>query len=123
MGQRFFGVDIQQQVADAFRGNVATGTLTKRAPGSRTPGDLTAGTNPSETSYTFDGFLEVKRVRAEGEVNASERSVLTIIAGSLEGGTIAPAAGDRATIDGLTVTVSEILERDPATAVYECLVE
>ena len=123
MGQKFFGVDIQSEVANAFSGEVRTGTLHKKTAGTRTPGTLTGGTNPTEVAHNFDGFLEYKEVRREGEVSGSIRNVVTIIAGSLNSGATAPEAGDAITIESLRFVITDLVERDPAEAVYECVVE
>lgn len=123
MGEKFFGVDIQAEVAAAFSGQVLTGTLHKKAPGSRTPGSLTAGTNATETDYSFDGFLEQKEIRMPGAVSGQLRNICTIIAGTLGGGTVAPVAGDAVTIESIRFTITDMIDRDPAAAVYECVVE
>lgn len=117
-----FGVDIAQEIADAFSGQLRVGTLNKQISGTRTPGSLTAGTNPTETAHTFDGFLEIREVRRPDQLGAQPLSVLTIIANSISP-TAEPEVNDRVTIESLTLDITEILNRDPAAAVFECLVE
>lgn len=117
-----FGVDIAQEIADAFSGQLVSGTLQKVTPGTRTSGGLTAGTNSTTTDHTFEGFLEVKEVRRKGQVGAEPKSVLTIIGNSVSPA-VAPEVNDKATIESLTFDITEILARDPAAAVFECLVQ
>lgn len=117
-----FGIDIAQEIADAFGGQLVVGTLTKRAAGTRTPLNLTAGTQPSETTHNFDGFLGVRQVRRPDQLGAQPLSVLTMITNTISP-TAVPEVGDRATIESLTFDITEILNRDPAAAVFECLVE
>ena len=117
-----FGVDIAQEIANAFRGELVPGVLDKITPGTRTTGKLTAGTNSESVSHTFEGFLEVKEVRRKGQVGAEPMSVLTIITNSISPATT-PEVNDKATIESLTLDITEILDRDPAAAVFECLVQ
>lgn len=117
-----FGVDIAQEIANAFKGQLRPGTLTKVIPGTRSTGSLTGGTNPTQTQHTFEGFIEIKTVRRSGQLGGETMSVLSIIANS-----VSPAAkpdvNDLAVIDGLSVEITEILNLDPAEALYECKVE
>ncbi len=115
-----FGIDIAQVVADSIAdaGNLRPGTLNKIEPGTRTGGNLTAGTNPTSTAHTFQGFVETKTPRREGTIVADPMSVVTIL-----GATVSPAAvpevNDTAVIDGVTWNLDKLLSRDPAEAVYE----
>lgn len=117
-----FGIDIAQEVADAFLGELVAGKLTKITTGTRTAGSLTAGANPTTVEHTFEGFLEQKEVRRKGQIGADHAHVLTIITNSIKP-TAVPEVNDKATIESLTLEIVEILARDPAAAVYECLVE
>lgn len=117
-----FGVDIAQEIADAFGGQLVLGVLSKQISGTRTPGSLTAGTNPTTTDHLFDGFLEIREVRRPDQLGAQPLSVLTIIAKSISP-VAEPEVNDRVTIESLTLDITEILNRDPAAAVFECLVQ
>ena len=119
-----FGLDIANIVAASIAGagNVLSCTLTKTAPGTRTGGSLTAGTNSTNTTHTFRGFVETKEVRRDGQVGASVAAVVTVL-----GATVNPAAvpevNDEAVVDGVTYVLVELLARDPAAAVYEFMAE
>lgn len=115
-----FGIDIAQVVADSIAdaGNLRPGTLTKIVPGTRTPGDLTGGTNPTETSHTFQGFVETKTKRRDGTLVSDPMSVVTILGATINPATV-PAPTDTVLIDGTTWTLFELISRDPASAVYE----
>lgn len=121
MGNNLFGIDIAGIVAQQFSGQLLRGVFRKKTAGTRTPGNLTAGTNPVTSSHEFDGFLEVSEVPA-GDVAGAARSVLTIIGGSVRDGAV-PEVGDRATIEDVTYELRELIERDPAGAVYKFLVQ
>ncbi len=113
-----FGIDIAQTIADAFSGQLVEGALEKKTPGTRTSGSLTGGTNPATTAHTFDGFVEAKEVRRQGEVGTESMVVVTIIGNSVNP-LVIPEVNDEVTIEGLTYTLVELLSRDPASAVYE----
>lgn len=95
-------------------------TLTKLAPGTRTPGNITGGTNPTPASYKAAGFV--------GDYNAFEMSNATLVAvgdrkislygASIKGG-VAPAVNDEVTIGGATYRIRRVTS-DPANAVYIC---
>lgn len=118
-----FGLDIAKIVSDAFKGQLVAGTLTKRVATTRTTGSLSAGTRPVETSYAFEGFIERKTETAiDGTLASSVGDTVTMIGGSIAGGVV-PEKGDRIEIEGLAYIVTEIVNRDPAGATYECGVE
>lgn len=118
----FLGVDIAGIVAETFTGIVNVGNLEKITPGARTAGSLTAGTNPKSVSHSFEGFKEFREVRRKEQLGADIALVITVFLD-----TIKPpakvAVGDRITIEGLTVDVTEILVEDPAGATVECIGE
>lgn len=113
-----FGIDIAAAVNDSIvaAGNVRAGTLTKVTPGTRTPGDLTGGTNPTTATHSFNGFYEARTVRADGTLARTTMDVVTILGASLS---VVPEVNDQATIDGTTWTLTRLISRDPASAVYE----
>lgn len=115
-----FGIDIagiiNTELANA--GGVRSGTLTKTAPGTRTGGSLTGGTNPTTTAHTFNGFVETKAKRRRGQVGAEPMAVVTILGASVTPAAV-PEVNDTVLIDGATFTLLELLNRDPAEAVYE----
>lgn len=113
-----FGIDIagiiNSEIAGA--GGVLSGTLTRTVPGTRTAGSLTAGTNPTETTHSFKGFVETKADRRPGQIGVQSMAVVTILGASLS---VTPEVNDTALLDGVTYTLVELLTRDPAAAVYE----
>lgn len=119
-----FGIDIAQVVADSIAGagGVRPGSMTKVTPGTRTPGDLTDGTNPTTTAHTFQGFVETKEARRDGQVGAGIMAVVTVIGASVVPLAV-PEVNDTVVIDGVTYTLLELLSRDPASAVYEFAAE
>lgn len=121
-GNKLFGVDI----AGLVQSNVAPGlldlTLVKVTPGTRTPGSLTGGTNPTESSTAGKGIAEDydERQIDGAEVRRGDRRVL-IVGNSLSAGSVIPEQGDKITIEGATYEIVRI-ERDPAAATYTCQV-
>jgi hypothetical protein len=122
---QLFGLDIAQIVDDSIQqaGGVLNGTLTKYAPGTRTPGNLSGGTNPAPTDYPFRGFLENRsESRINGTLVRAAGEFVSILGASLPAG-IEPETTDEVTIEGTTYRVLEITERDPAAALYMLRVE
>lgn len=98
-------------------------TLTKRAPGTRHPAAVSAGTNGTEQTFTASGLIvEYKAYQIDGTlIKAGDRKVM-LFGASISGGAV-PEPGDRITIDGETLTiVKDGVNRDPAKATYQCQV-
>lgn len=119
-----FGLDIARLVDDSLSaaGGVLTGTLTKRTSGTRTPGSLTAGTNPTETSHAFRGFIASRTTSRRGGTAAETSGRFVTILGASISPAAVPEPSDRVTIEGETFDVLSVT-RDPAAAVFECEVE
>ena len=117
MGNKLFGVDlakiVNKEIAGA--GGVLSGTLTKATAGARTPGNLTGGTNPTDATYAFKGFVETAGKRRPGSTSASSTSTVSILGDSI---TVVPEVNDEANIDGIDWTLLELMKRDPAKALY-----
>lgn len=99
-------------------------TLIKTTPGTRTPGSLADGTNPTTVSYSCKGFEERKESSYVSGSGASrvKRLTISILGGTLTDG-IEPMAGDRITSKGVTYTIiPEGVTRDPVGAMFECVV-
>jgi len=119
-----FGVDIAQEIADAFDGQLVTGTLTKRTAGTRTSGNLTGGTNYTEASFSFNGFLDNKEdVVQAGTLVVKGGQYVVIIAQSLNSGNTVPEPKDKITIEGQAFEIVDVPRRDPAAATFTCKVE
>lgn len=119
-----FGLDIDELVADAIEdaGGLLAGTLVKSTPGTRTTGDLTAGTNPTTATHTFTGFLDRKSEKVIGGTLAATGGEFLTILGATIDPPAEPEIGDVATIEGTAYTISEITDRDPAAAQFTCRV-
>ncbi|AKQ75848.1 hypothetical protein FDH82_gp58 [Roseobacter phage RDJL Phi 2] len=117
MGNKLFGVDIAKIVNTSIKnaGGVLDGTLTKATAGTRTPGSLTGGTNPTDATYAFKGFTETAGERRPGSTTASSISTVSILGDSCAA---EPEVNDEVTIDGTDWTLLELVERDPAKALY-----
>ena len=122
---KLFGLDIagivNRELANA--GGVLDGELTKVAPGTRTSGSLTGGTNPAETTHDFKGFMgRVSESRFTGQLQVVDGDVMSILGASLPSG-VEPEVNDRATLEGKEWELVKLLTRDPAAALYEFMVE
>ncbi|UFK26759.1 hypothetical protein [Roseobacter phage RDJL6] len=117
MGNKLFGIDIAKLVNSniAAAGGVLDGTLTRETAGTRTPGNLTGGTNPTPTTHPFKGFVETAGERRPGSTTASSISTVSILGDSV---TVVPEVNDEVTIEGTDWTLLELVERDPAKALY-----
>lgn len=112
-----FGVDIAKEIANAFSGELKSGVLHKKTPGTRTAGSLTAGTNPASADHTFEGFDELREVRREGQVSAESMVTISIFGASVDP-LVVPEVNDEVTLESITYTLVELIERDPASALY-----
>lgn len=115
-----FGINIEEIITQAFRGNLYPVTLTREVPGTYTPGTDTV-TGSSEQTYTTEGILESysEELVAQGLVSESDRKAL-VLASPL--GTV-PQPGDKLTIHGETFTVVAVPQRDPVGATYSVRVK
>lgn len=115
-----FGIDFAKELTAqvSASGGFPTGTLTKITPGTRTPGDITGGTNPTTTTHTFNGFLESKEVRRPEQVGASVVPVISILGASVSPVAV-PDVNDEVLIEGATYILVRLTERDGAAALYE----
>lgn len=105
-------------------------TLVKTTPGTRTPGSLADGTNPTTTSYECKGFESTKRSgywqfwqnAQSGTTARTKFLTISILGGSLPDG-VEPMAGDRITSQAVTYTIApDGVTRDPVGAVFDCVV-
>jgi hypothetical protein len=115
-----FGLDLAGIVADAIdqAGGLLDATLTKKTPGTRNPSDLTAGTNPTSTSYSCKGVVSDYSTRLiDGTLVATGDRRVLILGATLPSG-IVPSTGDQVAIESLAYDVVRVT-RDPAAASYE----
>ena len=116
-----FGVDIAAIVASAIGPGVLDATLNSIVAGTRTPGSLTSGTQPTTTSYACKGFMDSKnRKERGGQLVDNGDVIIFLIGNTISGGSVVPKLGDTVTIESRTYRVGN-LDRDPAAATYELL--
>ena len=116
-----FGADIAGKIYRGFKNKVFDITLTKVAPGTRTPGTLTGGTNPTETVHTVKGFVnDYTDYQIDGTIIQRGDRKVVILGGSLSNGTV-PEPNDKVTAESEQRVIINV-ERDPASATYICQV-
>ncbi len=103
MSEKFFGVDIQKEIAIAFPASACTSMVLKRpVAGTRTTGRVAGGTNPTTVSYTCHGvvtsFSEEEMANAK-DVRTTDKKVV-IIGKDLDELGIEPRALDTITVGG-----------------------
>lgn len=114
-----FGLDIAGILATsiASAGNLRSGTLSKLVRGQRDPSNLTAEVTSTESTFTFQGFLESGQRRVSGSRTTVSGDFISILGASVTP-TATPAVNDDVTIDGERFELIELIERDPAAALY-----
>ena len=116
---KLFGVDIAKEINKGLGPGLLDATLTKVTPGARTPGSLTAGTNPTTTTHAAKGFLDdYKDFQVDGTVVVRGDRIVVLLGASIAGSQV-PAPGDRVTIESEEFNIINV-KRDPAAATYAC---
>lgn len=119
-------IDLAKLLAREFARNgepigVRSATLHKIAPGTRTPGSISAGTNPATTTHACKAYVdetEQATVEAEGSTSVKQsRATVGIFGASIVGGVV-PAVNDKLTIGGVTYRLTKVVG-DGVGAVYE----
>lgn len=114
---KLFGIDIAGQVKQAMASGLLPATLTVVTSGTRTSGQLTAGTNPTDATYSCRGVMDTYGERQiDGTTIQAGDRIVTILAATLQAG-IVPKPGDFVTIESQTLKVINMF-RDPAAATY-----
>lgn len=94
-------------------------TLVKITPGTRTPGAVTGGTNPTKTSYTASGFVDdFLNSEIDGTLVVTGDRKIMLYGATIAGGAV-PTSNDEVTINGATYRIRSV-GSDPANAVYVC---
>lgn len=115
-----FGLDIAGIINRELGPGLLPLTLVRVSEGARNA-DPTQGLALTETSYTGRGFIEAWSVRQIGLDNGTGALIrvgdmkITLLGASLS---VAPAVGDKVTIEGVTYRIEMIVSRDPAAATY-----
>lgn len=93
-------------------------TIARSTPGTRTPSNPAAGTNPTSTTYAGRGFIERTGRFMDGTLVAEGSVLISVLGGSISSGA-GVEVGDRITINGSTYKVSKV-PTDGVEAVFEC---
>ena len=96
--------------------------LIKVTGGVRTPGSISAGVNPTTTSFTCSGLVaEFSAYEiANSLAQVGDRKVI-LFGATISNGTVVPSPGDRIVIGGETMTIVENgVRSDPVKATHEC---
>ncbi len=124
MGQPLFGINISGLIKQYVGTGLPSVVLRKRTKTSRTAGQLTGGTNPTETDYTCKGVIlrqeETHRSDAKPVSNGTRQILL--IGDTISNGTVFPVLGDRIVAEGSIWVIDGPINRDPAKATYVCTV-
>jgi len=121
MGNKLFGVNISKLIKDNIGPGVLDATLIKITQGSRTPGSLTAGRNPTTANVACKGFIDEQALRDKnGTLVDDGTKTIVLIGDTIDGGAQAPRTADQITIEGATYNI-EAIDRDPAAATYTCI--
>lgn len=116
------GIDFAAEIAAAFGpSDLLPATLRHRTTGTRTPGQLSGGTNPTTTNYVTRGVVLEYSLHDLGVapgVQSGDKKVM-LIAKPLTDAGVEPRGDDSLTIEGKTYSVVAV-RRDPATATYVC---
>ena len=113
----FFGVNIAKLIADgvAAAGGVDDVTLRKVTAGTRTPGSLTSGTNPTSVDYAGKGFQSSKADARLGDtLIQDEERILVLLGHTFDA---SPEVNDELVYQGTSLTI-RLVDRDPASATW-----
>ncbi len=98
---------------------VKSATLIRVTQGTRTPGAISAGTNPTATSYPCGGFVDdFKAYQINNTLVFVGDRLVSIFGASLAAG-VTPVPDDKVTIAGSTYRI-RLVTSDPANGMYVC---
>jgi hypothetical protein len=111
-----FGIDIANEVAIAFSGQLNTVTLTRENRGTYDETEDTYSGGAADSVFMSEGIVEnySNKMISDGLVTVKDRKI-TILAQPL---TTVPMEGDKISIEGQIFKVIGIAKRDPAEATY-----
>lgn len=116
---------IRGQIAKHLGPHVLDATLVKVAGGTRTAGNQSGGTNPTETSHAAKGWVKGYEARQiDGTLVRSDDRMIALLGGTIDGDAV-PEVGDKVTIEGDTYRIvggreGRGVTRDPDGAKYVC---
>ena len=125
MGIKIAGIDVSGIVAKEIGGKVLNAeernaVLHHVVAGVRT-GNLTGGTNPTETDHTCKGFFDTKNQRSVKGTLVQDGSEVVVLIGDTISPAVVPVPEDRVTLEGATYYIKAV-DADPALATYTLLV-
>lgn len=122
MTTTLFGLDIANIVNEAITaaGRLQDVTLIKITPGTRTPGQLTGGTNPTPSLFSAQGYQDTLNVFRSDTVVKDASAAVGILGASIQGDQV-PVAGDKVTIGSITYRILKV-QADPVQGLYLCQV-
>ncbi len=112
-----FGVDIAEEIADAFEGDLLPAVLSSKTYGERDPNNPTGGIPSTSTDYPTEGIVTgyAERFIDGTTIREGDRRV-TLLGKPLP---VEPSQGDRVTIESLSYDILSV-NRDAAAATYIC---
>jgi hypothetical protein len=111
--------DVAASLGQADRLGVTDATLTQYTPGSRTPGTLSGGTNPTSTTHTCRGFeRSFDAHQIDGSIVTANDRMINLFADTISAAT-EPKPNDQVEIGGYTYRIISV-QRDPASVMYRC---
>lgn len=116
-------IDMVDATAKSLLGGelvVTAATLIKVTAGTRTPGAISAGTNPTTVSHACEGIVRVFDADLiDGTLIRVEDRRISLLIATLPVG-VEPKPGDKITIQGATYVVLAGVDRDPASFMFTC---
>lgn len=124
MGIPLYGVDVSGIVAKEIGDKMLTApehdaVLKHFTIGTRT-GNLTGGTNPTDTDHTCKGFIDSQERKSFKGTLVTDGDVFIELIGDSINPAVVPVIKDKITIEGATYRIKK-LGRDPAAATYTCM--
>lgn len=124
MGIKLAGIDVSGIIAKEIGDKVLTSpehaaTLKHFTIGTRT-GNLTGGTNPTDTDHTCKGFIDSKTLKSFKGTLVEAGHVFIVLIGDSISPAVVPVVNDQVTIESKTYWI-KVLDRDPAAATYTCM--
>ncbi len=120
--------DIRNQVGSGLigAGLAKPAVLTKVTPGTRTPGALSAGTNPTTQTFPVQGIdVSTVAMAMAGTLITGVSKVIKLYGSTVPSG-VTPGPGDKITMDGVTYTIAaddggkQAVTSDAARAAWTC---
>lgn len=121
MGNKLFGVDIAGIVARQIGPGLLPAQITRMVAGARDPANLTAGPARTPQTFTARGMWEDLPSSPPPGVTFELNDRIALLIGDTIAPGGVPQRNDAIEIEGLTLWVVQLLNRDPAAATYRYL--